>query len=344
MEEANTKSTDSVFSDAVGANEIASVISRATGIPLTKLVAEEKEKLIHLEDELKLRVKGQDKAIKNVANAVLRSRAGINDPARPIGSFLFLGPTGVGKTELAKALAANLFDTEKCMVRFDMSEYAERYEVSKLIGAAPGYVGFNENGGSGSLTNAIKNHPYSVLLFDEIEKAHPNVLNVLLQVLDDGRLTDAQGNVVNFKNVIIIMTSNLGAQEILDGKPTEAIKTLKTFLRPEFINRIDEIINFNPIDEKTIVLIVEKLLNDLKVRLENENILIDFSDKAIINRIAKDAYDPVFGARPIKRYIQSKIENLLAQNILETNIKKGINYRITVNKTGTFEFLPKKDD
>jgi ATP-dependent Clp protease ATP-binding subunit ClpB len=338
LEELNKSQNGNLFSDAVGANEIASVISRVTGIPLTKLVEEEKNKLLNLKKELQERVKGQNHAVKTVADAVLRSRAGINDPFRPIGSFLFLGSTGVGKTELAKTLAESLFDSDKALVRFDMSEYCEPHTVSKLIGAAPGYAGFNENGGSGILTNAIKNHPFAVLLFDEIEKAHPVVLNILLQVLDEGKLTDSQGSVINFKNTIIILTSNIGAQEILQGHPSEALQTLKTFLRPEFINRIDEIVTFNPIDEKTIGLIIARLLADLKIRLENENILVNFNNEELINKIVKEAYDPVFGARPIKRYIQSKIENILATNIINANIKKDKQYELVIDQAGMFEF------
>ncbi|GHU34513.1 hypothetical protein FACS1894166_12050 [Bacilli bacterium] len=327
-----------IIRDAVTAKEVSEVISKMTGIPLNKLMSPEKDKLLNLNLDLKKRVKGQDEAVDIVAQAVLRGRAGINDPNRPIGSFLFMGPTGVGKTELAKTLAYELFDSEKAMVRFDMSEYMEKHSVSKLIGAPPGYVGYEQ---AGNLTEAIRRRPYSVILFDEVEKAHVDVLNILLQVLDDGQLKDSQGRLVNFKNTIIIMTTNIGQQEILDDKKDKALEELKKALRPEFINRIDEIILFNPLSNETINKIIIKLLDDLAVRLKVEDLHVMFDD-AIIAKIKKEGYDANYGARPLKRYIQKHIENYLASEILGNKLKKNAVYHLSLDKNNKIAIVEKK--
>ena len=312
--------------DSVTANDVSEVISKATGIPLEKLIESDKTKLLNLENELKMRVKGQDEAVKIVSDVVLRSRAGINDPNRPIGSFLFIGPTGVGKTELAKSLASALFDSEKAIVRFDMSEFMEKHSVSKLVGAPPGYVGYEQ---AGALTEAIRRKPYSVILLDEIEKAHPDVLNLFLQVLDDGQLRDSQGREVNFKNTIIIMTSNLGSELVGKKDKQKIIEELTHFLKKEFINRIDEIVLFNRLNTTEISKIIEKILNDLSMRLDNQDINVVF-DKSIYKYIQDNAYDPVFGARPIKRFIQKEIENLIAKSIVDNKVKKDKNYIINL--------------
>lgn len=308
--------------DSVTANDVSEVISKATGIPLEKLIESDKNKLLNLENELKKRVKGQDEAIKIVSDVVLRSRAGINDPNRPIGSFLFIGPTGVGKTELAKSLASALFNSEKAIVRFDMSEFMEKHSVSKLVGAPPGYVGYEQ---AGELTEAIRRRPYSVILLDEIEKAHPDVLNLFLQVLDDGQLRDSQGREVNFKNTIIIMTSNLCSELIGKKDKQKVIEELSHFLKKEFINRIDEIVPFNKLGTNEIFEIIKKTLNDLSTRLLNQDINVSF-DKNVYKYIQDSAYDPVFGARPIKRFIQKEIENLIAKAIVDNKIKKEKKY------------------
>ncbi|MGL4948394.1 MAG: ATP-dependent Clp protease ATP-binding subunit [Mycoplasma sp.] len=313
-----------LVTDAVTAHEIGEVISKSTGIPINKILKDEKEKLLSLPQQLQQTVSGQDETLKKISNAILRSRAGINDPNRPIGSFLFLGPTGVGKTEVAKALARLLFDSEKSMVRLDMSEYMEKHSVSKMVGAPPGYVGYEQ---AGALTEAVRRKPYCVVLLDEIEKAHPDVLNILLQVLDDGQIKDSQGRQVNFKNTIIIMTSNIGAMHILDNKKAEALEDLKREMKPEFINRIDDIIIFNPLKEQDVLKIISKFLNQLSERLADQDIKIQFSDE-LKKQILKAGFDPQFGARPLKRYIQNHIENKLATLIVSNTLKKNHSYKI----------------
>ena len=316
-------------------------MAEITGIPLTKLLKSEKDKLMNLNQEIKKNVKGQDEAINLVTAAVLRARVNINDPNRPLGSFLFLGPTGVGKTQLAKALALSLFDSDKQIVRFDMSEYMEKHSVAKLIGAPPGYVGYEQGG---LLTQAIKNKSYCVLLFDEIEKAHPDVLNILLQVLDDGHLKDNQGKLINFKNTIIIMTSNLGSQEILKGKKDDKIPSqLLQVLKPEFINRIDEIIQFNPLKQSVIKEIVKEQIAILLKRISDNDFKIDV-DQKVIDYIAINCYDPFYGARPIKRFIQKNLENLFANEIISGKINKNEKYLVVVNNKKTnqncFDIIP----
>ena len=323
----------SLIKEEVDAEDIADIVSRWTGIPVSKMVQSEKEKLLHLEDELHKRVVGQEEAIKAVADAVRRSRAGLNDPRRPIGSFIFLGTTGVGKTELAKALADYLFNDENMMTRIDMSEYQEKFSVSRLIGPPPGYVGYEEGG---QLTEAVRRKPYSVVLFDEIEKAHPDVFNILLQVLDDGRLTDNKGRTVNFKNTIIIMTSNMGSQlirenlskmtendkaAVVETTKNEVLEMLKKTIRPEFLNRIDEIIMFTPLNKNEIKQIVGLQINSAKKLLENNGIELTVTDKAL-DLLAEEGYDPEFGARPVKRVIQREILNQLSKDILAGNVDK----------------------
>lgn len=329
---------NSLIKEDVTETEIASVVAKWTGIPMTKLLESQKHKLLSLEAHLAQRVKGQSQALKLVTEAILRSRANINDPNKPIGSFIFMGPTGVGKTEVARTLAQELFDSEKNMVRLDMSEYMEKHSVSRLIGAPPGYVGFDQGG---QLTEAVRRRPYSIVLFDEIEKANSDVINVLLQILDDGRLTDAKGKVVDFKNTIIIMTTNIGSLEILEQKNPEKIPLLlnKVF-RPEFINRIDEIVVFKALNEKAIEQIVIIELEKLTNRLKQQNIYLDF-DKSTIKKIAKDGYDPLFGARPIKRYITKNLESQLAKKIIGGEIKEDLNYLTTI-KNNQFIFETKE--
>ena len=315
--------------ESVTDEEIAKIISRWTGIPVAKLNESERSKALHLGDELHRRVIGQEDGVTKVAEAILRSKAGIKDPNRPIGSFLFLGPTGVGKTELAKALAESLFDDENAMVRIDMSEYMEKHSVSRLIGAPPGYVGYDEGG---QLSEAVRRHPYSVVLFDEIEKAHPDVFNVLLQVLDDGRITDSQGRTVDFKNTILIMTSNLGSMHLLegigeDGSITEEARTfvendLKNHFRPEFLNRLDEIIMFKPLTKKDIRQIADLLLRDVNARLKDKEITIKLTDAAM-DAVITGGFDPIYGARPLKRYLQKHVETLAAKQILGGDIGRG---------------------
>ena len=328
IEEKSVKESDrSLVHEAVTDDEIARIISRWTGIPVTRLTEGERAKLLTLEDQLHKRVVGQDEGVKRVTDAILRSKAGIKDPTKPIGSFLFLGPTGVGKTELAKTLAENLFDDEQNMVRIDMSEYMEKYSVSRLIGAPPGYVGYEEGG---QLTEAVRRKPYSVVLFDEIEKAHPDVFNVLLQVLDDGRITDSQGRTVDFKNTILIMTSNIGASYLLDGinedgtiKPeaeAAVMNDLRNHFRPEFLNRLDETILFKPLTKSNISGIINLLVDDLNKRLADKEISIRLTDAAK-QHIVENGYDPVYGARPLKRYMQKYVETLSAKLILEDKVK-----------------------
>ncbi|RHU24939.1 ATP-dependent chaperone ClpB [Ruminococcus sp. TM09-4] len=330
IEEKSVKESDrSLVHEAVTDDEIARIISRWTGIPVTRLTEGERAKLLTLEDQLHKRVVGQDEGVKRVTDAILRSKAGIKDPTKPIGSFLFLGPTGVGKTELAKTLAENLFDDEQNMVRIDMSEYMEKYSVSRLIGAPPGYVGYEEGG---QLTEAVRRKPYSVVLFDEIEKAHPDVFNVLLQVLDDGRITDSQGRTVDFKNTILIMTSNIGSPYLLDGidengeiKPeaqSQVMDDLRGHFRPEFLNRLDEIIMFKPLTKSNIGKIVDLMVSELDKRLADQELSLELTDAAK-DQVIENGYDPVYGARPLKRYLQKYVETLAARKILSGDVHAG---------------------
>ena len=319
---------------SVGAEEIAEVVSRATGIPVSKMMQGEREKLLHMREELSKRVIGQDEAVRKVAETIQRSRAGLSDPNRPYGSFLFLGPTGVGKTELTKALASFLFDSEKAMIRIDMSEYMEKHSVARLIGAPPGYVGYDQGG---YLTEAVRRRPYSVILFDEVEKAHPDVFNVLLQVLDDGRMTDGQGRTVDFKNIVIVMTSNLGSQEIMQmaGRPHDEVKEavmeeVKQHFRPEFINRIDEIVVFNSLGEKAIQKIAGIQVQKLADRVAEQGITLKVTDAALAE-IAKAGFDPVFGARPLRREVQDALETPLAQFLLEGKAAEGDTVNVGLN-------------
>ena len=305
---------------SVGAEEIAEVVSRATGIPVAKMMEGERQKLLHMADALSKRVIGQPEAVRRVTETILRSRAGLSDPNRPYGSFLFLGPTGVGKTELTKALAEFLFDSDDAMIRIDMSEFMEKHSVARLIGAPPGYVGYEEGG---YLTEAVRRKPYSVILLDEVEKAHPDVFNVLLQVLDDGRMTDGQGRTVDFKNTVIVMTSNLGSQEIqaMQGEPHDKVKDavmqeVKQHFRPEFINRIDEIVVFNALDTKAIRAIAKIQIDKLAKRVAAQDVVLDVTDAAL-DEIAKVGFDPLYGARPLKRAVQEHIENEVARLLLE---------------------------
>ncbi len=336
-EEEIVKNKDlSLVHESVEEDEIASIVSKWTGIPVAKLTEGEREKILSLEDQLHERVIGQNEAVTKVSDAIIRSKAGIKDPGKPIGSFLFLGPTGVGKTELAKTLAQSLFDDENNMVRIDMSEYMEKYSVSRLIGAPPGYVGYEEGG---QLTEAVRRKPYSVVLFDEIEKAHPDVFNVLLQVLDDGRITDSQGRTVDFKNTILIMTSNLGSQYLLDGieangEISENARNmvqneLRAHFRPEFLNRLDEIIMFKPLTKDNIGNIVDLLVKGLNKRLADRELDIELTDEAK-DKIIEEGYDPIFGARPIRRYLQKHVETLSAKLILSGNVDEGDTIRISV--------------
>ena len=318
------ENTSDILSDTVDEEDIAKIISKWTNIPISKLVGSERDKLLSLEENLKKRVLGQDNACKLVSEAIIRARSGIKDPTKPIGSFIFLGPTGVGKTEIAKALAYELFDDEKHMIRFDMSEYMESHSVAKLIGAPPGYVGYDE---AGALTEKVRRNPYSIILFDEIEKAHKDVLNILLQILDDGRITDNHGKLVDFKNTIIIMTSNIGSDLILDGKMQEVKDELKHYFKPEFLNRIDEIITFNYLTKDIIRGIIVKSIKEIEERLVN--IKINITDKAIDN-IIDNSYDVNYGARVVKRYIQRNIETMLANNIIKGTINPNTTITIDV--------------
>jgi ATP-dependent Clp protease ATP-binding subunit ClpB len=325
-----------LLKEEVRPEDVAAIVARWTGIPMTRLLESEREKLLRLPEILHQRVVGQDEAVTAVSEAVLRSRAGLSDQARPIGSFLFLGPTGVGKTELCKTLAQALFDSEANMVRLDMSEYMEKHAVARLIGAPPGYVGHEEGG---QLTEAVRRKPYSVVLFDEVEKAHPDVFNTLLQILDDGRLTDSQGRTVDFRNTIIIMTSNIGSAAMLDGISAEGVfregvaetvlGELRRHFRPEFLNRVDEVVLFKPLRQEEIVRIVAILLEGLRSRLEDRKISIDMSESASAF-IARAAYDPVYGARPLRRYMQQHVETPLARMLIEGRIKEGQAIRLDV--------------
>ena len=337
----NAKRKGDILQDEVTEEQINQIISRWTGIPVARLKEGEREKILHLADDLHKRVVGQNEAVSKVSDAILRSRAGISDPNRPIGSFLFLGPTGVGKTELAKALAENLFDDEKNIVRIDMSEYMEKFSVSRLVGAPPGYVGYEEGG---TLTEAVRRKPYSIVLFDEIEKAHPDVFNILLQILDDGRITDSQGRTVDFKNTIIILTSNLGATDIIEGIEGGEIskaaqervhQILKQSFRPEFLNRLDEIIMFKPLTRDNIGGIVDIQLRRLEDRLKAENLTLEVTQKAK-DYIAANGYDNVFGARPLKRFIQKYAETPIARYIIEKNPEANTTLVLDAAEDGLF--------
>lgn len=330
LESLKKKTEGLLLSDTVSDEDIAQVVSKWTNIPVSKLVSGEKEKLLHLEENMKVRVKGQDEALKLVSEAIIRARSGIKDPNRPIGSFIFLGPTGVGKTEVAKALASELFDDERHMVRIDCSEYMEAFNVSRLVGAPPGYVGYDEGG---QLTEAVRRNPFSIVLFDEIEKAHKDVFNILLQILDDGRITDSTGRVVDFKNTIIIMTSNLGSESILENQENShelVLNELKSHFRPEFINRIDEIIIFKALSKEVMNQILDKILKEIEKRLEPSNIKLELSMKAR-EQIVEESYDASYGARPVKRYVTKHIETILSNLILED--------KVNFNDTLTIDYL-----
>ena len=316
LNELRNSTKNQILSDVVTPEDIALVISRTTNIPISKLVSSEKEKLLNLEENLKHRVKGQDEALRLVSDAIIKSRSGIKDPNRPIGSFMFLGPTGVGKTEVARSLAYELFDDERHMVRIDMSEYMEKFSVSRLIGSPPGYVGYDEGG---ELTEAVRRNPYSIVLFDEIEKAHPEVLNLLLQILDDGRLTDSNGRTVDFKNTIIIMTSNLGSEHILEGKKELVTKEIQEYFRPEFINRIDEIVVFNELDKTSIRQILDKIIKGIEDRLKDSDIKIKLTEKCK-DYLVDTGYDVNYGARPLKRLVSRTLEVLLSKKIINNEI------------------------
>ena len=317
LEELNSQEKSRILSDVVTSDDIANVISKWTNIPIAKLISSEKEKLLHLEENLGKRVKGQKEALRLVSEAIIRSRSGIKDPNRPIGSFIFLGPTGVGKTEVAKALAYELFDDEKHMIRIDMSEYMEKYSVSRLVGAAPGYVGYEEGG---QLTEAVRRNPYSIVLFDEIEKAHPDVLNLLLQILDDGRLTDSNGRTVDFKNTIIIMTSNVGSEYILNNEPEKVEQELHKYFKPEFINRIDEVIMFNKLTKEVLSSILDKLIKEIETRLKDLNLTITLTPAAR-NYFVENGYDEYYGARPLKHLVSRELETVLAKQLIENAVK-----------------------
>ena len=335
----------SLVHECVTEEEIAKIVAKWTGIPVAKLTESERNKTLHLGDELHKRVVGQDEAVRLVSDSIIRSKAGIKDPTKPIGSFLFLGPTGVGKTELAKSLAAALFDNEANMVRIDMSEYMEKHSVARLIGAPPGYVGYDEGG---QLTEAVRRKPYSVVLFDEVEKAHPDVFNVLLQVLDDGRITDSKGKTVDFKNTILIMTSNIGSEYLLEGidengeiKPeasAQVMAGLKNHFRPEFLNRLDEIIMFKPLDKASISGIVNLLLTDLNKRIADKELTLKLTDAAM-DHVIEAGYDPHYGARPLKRYLQKNVETLVAKSILSNELRAGDT--ITLDYDGNALYIKK---
>ena len=335
LEELNNSNKRSILSDVVDDESIAKIISKWTNIPVAKLVGGEKDKLIHLYENMKKRVKGQDEALELVSEAIKRARAGIKDPNRPIGSFMFLGPTGVGKTEVARTLAYELFDDEKHMIRIDMSEYMESHSVSRLVGAPPGYVGYDEGG---QLTEAVRRNPYSIVLFDEIEKAHKDVFNILLQILDDGRITDGQGRTVDFKNTIIIMTSNLGSEYILnndDNYKDKVEEAVRHTFKPEFINRIDEIIVFKPLDKEVVHEILNNIIKNIELRLRDKQLTLTVSDRAK-EFIIENSFDVNFGARPIKRYVSRNIETLIANALINDEVVFGSNVNIDVNNNGEF--------
>ena len=330
LEALKKNNKNSILSDVVDDESIAAIISKWTNIPISKLVGTEREKLLHLEDNLKKRVKGQDEAIHLVSEAIIRARAGIKDPNRPIGSFIFLGPTGVGKTEVAKSLAYELFDDERHMVRIDMSEYMEPHSVARLIGSPPGYVGYDDGG---QLTEAVRRNPYSIVLFDEIEKAHRDVFNILLQILDDGRITDSQGRTVDFKNTIIIMTSNLGSDYILEGHKDSSdmvMGELRRTFKPEFINRIDEIIIFNSLSKNVVYEILDKIISEIEYRLRDKKLTLNVTEKAK-KYIIENSYDEKYGARPIKRYVSRNIETLIAKAIINEDVKFNSTVTIDIN-------------
>jgi len=329
LDELHKKDESSILSDVVRDEDIAAIISKWTNIPVQKLVGGEKEKLLHLEENMKKRVKGQDEAIKLVSEAIIRARAGIKDPKRPIGSFIFLGPTGVGKTEVARTLAYELFDDERHMIRIDMSEYMEAHSVSRLVGAPPGYVGYDEGG---QLTEAVRRNPYSIVLFDEIEKAHRDVFNILLQILDDGRITDSQGRTVDFKNTIIIMTSNIGSEYILENHENAnemVMNELRHTFKPEFLNRIDEIIMFKSLSKEVVYEVLDKIIKEIEMRLSDKKITLKLTEKAK-NYIIDHSYDENYGARPIKRYVTRNLETILANAIIEDKIKFGSTVTVDV--------------
>ena len=328
---------DALIQETVDEESIARIVSRWTGVEVSRLVEGQREKLLHLQDELGKRVVGQDHALELVTDAILRSKAQIQDENRPIGAFMFLGPTGVGKTEVAKALAQQLFDDERHIIRIDMSEYMEKHSVSRLIGAPPGYVGYDEGG---QLTEAVRRNPYSIVLFDEIEKAHPDVFNTLLQILDDGRITDSKGVTVDFKNTIIILTSNLGSQYAFEPGDhyNDYMNEVKTFFKPEFINRIDEIIVFNALDSNSFSKIAKKFIGLLAKRLENRDIHLQVSESAY-QQIASQGVDPVYGARPMKRYIQKYIETPIAHKIIEKGVVKDATIKVDFNGDYTFDWI-----
>ena len=317
LDELSKNSKNGILSDTVTSDDIANVISKWTNIPISKVISSEKDKILNLYDNLKKRVKGQDKAVKLVSDAIIRSRSGIKDPNKPIGTFMFLGPTGVGKTEVARSLAYELFDDEKHMIRIDMSEYMEKYSVSRLIGAAPGYVGYEEGG---QLTEKVRRNPYSIVLFDEIEKAHPDVLNLLLQILDEGRLTDSNGRTVNFKNTIIIMTSNVGSEYVLSNEEDKITSELNKYFRPEFLNRLDEIIVFNKLNKEDLGEILDNILSEIEHRLIDINVKINLTKEAK-EYFINTGYDEFYGARPLKRLVSSKLETLLAKKLINNEIK-----------------------
>ncbi len=333
LEKLKTIDENKILSNDVTDESIANIISKWTNIPISKLMSGEREKLLNLEANLQKRVKGQEEALKLVSEAILKSRSGIKDPDRPIGSFIFLGPTGVGKTEVARSLAYELFDDEKHMVRIDMSEYMEKFSVSRLIGSPPGYVGYEEGG---QLTEAVRRNPYSIVLFDEIEKAHPEVLNLLLQILDDGRITDSNGRTVDFKNTIIIMTSNVGSEHVLNGDTNKVKEELKTYFRPEFLNRVDEIIVFNSLSKDVIASILDKLIDDLENRLKQNNIKLKLTESAK-HELIEQGYDINYGARPLKRTVNRIIETLLAKKILNDEVSFGDTLIIDYNNDFTIE-------